>query len=505
MVRGKGDLLIIGESFYDRPETQRILDDLEARADPPWGLSLCTNMDYLEEEGLVLSKKITHVGVTRNPEFGPENTYIHYWSRDWRAIDRELQRFMEREPDLYVPAPTRERLQARALAWEAAAAKPQLPVLHTTMATRDATSDSTSHLLLPTGAATRALPAPDSSSSSSRMADSSTAPSTPGTGGTPATPSTPSGQQQVDPAIVAATFGRLHQEVHDKFETPMLATANGASSTDDMYTAENFELAQSYMRRYTDALTQYGLGPDVSQWPRDTWEHLDVLNKFMNNARDFGNEFGINKVYGKDSNAVSAVQSRYALANSAQSENLPRLREVFATANSFSKNHRELAAQMLAKQTEVEARKMELETLKRSRDEWEAQRKKFEEEAVSAKAAAEEAVKRARIEALTPPAAALSKPGPQAIDATATGRGLAAISGSNNDMAMPGLPNVRIGKPVGAWFSNMAKHNTDNFDRNAAGVYARDEATLRTTNSLAEIMKSQRRPPLTVDVKIKPQ
>lgn len=89
---------------------RQIVDDIKAGG--KWGLSFVTDMMLRgnPEHKIVDSLNITSLGVTKNPAWGNEGTWIHEWSEDEVAFRQMLRDRYLSQVGMYVPAAARERL-----------------------------------------------------------------------------------------------------------------------------------------------------------------------------------------------------------------------------------------------------------------------------------------------------------------------------------------------------------------------------------------------------------
>jgi hypothetical protein len=487
LVRPNGDLLCISELYYDRAETHGIIDDL--RAGRRWGLSLCTNYKILPDTGRVLSKRITHLGVTQNPEFGPENSWIHYAHTSWEGVDDTLQTLMDREPGMYVPSGTRTRLRERQT-------RRGVRTVTGTATATPAPSARTSHLPPAARLATPLAPPIARVGSAHRpMADTTSSSSLIAPPVTPATPATPDvvaaapppSQQQPSQQQLLNRFLQVHNEVDGRFNN--VVNSSGEWNV-DTFTPGNMNVAHTFMERYGSLLNDAGFNAtNMSKWPAGTVERLTSLNKFVDHAK----AHGANTVDAIMSDVpggatpemlAAAEYSKLAIENFSRPEYLPVATQVMATGNHMHRNQRALAAQLLAKQSEVESKKMELEKssgdLKRSRDEWDAERKRMQTEYDAKLAEAVSAAgKRVRTETSAVVAAQDNKTAAAAVTVD--------TMASRGPVGMPDLPNVRISSASAGWLRNLGAANTPLFEKRAATLPAGQTAALNAT--LAELRK----------------
>lgn len=108
LVRANGHLLVIGELYAERSETQMIMKDLIS-GKHRWGVSLCT--DYMEHATTrrISDKRVSHVGITKNPEYGDEGTWFHIVSGSKKFFyDKLDENIIRNEPGMFVPDSLRE-------------------------------------------------------------------------------------------------------------------------------------------------------------------------------------------------------------------------------------------------------------------------------------------------------------------------------------------------------------------------------------------------------------
>lgn len=102
MVRGNGDLLIVGEIWSERPERHMIISELHEGK--KWGVSLCTDLIMNPDHTYVYKKDITHVGVTRNPDYGSDGTWIYEASASkYDIYEKLLNNYIKNDEQAHVP------------------------------------------------------------------------------------------------------------------------------------------------------------------------------------------------------------------------------------------------------------------------------------------------------------------------------------------------------------------------------------------------------------------
>ncbi len=107
MVDSYGNLHTIGELFYNKPETEMIKNGI--LMGEKWGLSFGTDFEEIVGQGRVASKRFTHLGITKDPEFGPEGTWIKVMTDNTRDLHKIIQEHYLNVPGLYASPKTRAR------------------------------------------------------------------------------------------------------------------------------------------------------------------------------------------------------------------------------------------------------------------------------------------------------------------------------------------------------------------------------------------------------------
>jgi hypothetical protein len=89
----RNNLVIEGEMFQSE-EGKRILQDY-LHDGKKYGVSAWTDLKMYPGKGKdgsdLIEKKITHIGITRNPALGEENSYIHEFSNSKEAIHKKIR------------------------------------------------------------------------------------------------------------------------------------------------------------------------------------------------------------------------------------------------------------------------------------------------------------------------------------------------------------------------------------------------------------------------------
>ena len=450
MVRPNGHLLGVCEIFHERPETRRIAADI--RAGKRWGSSLCTNLTTNADESEVLSKRITHIGITQDPQWGtndPEvggDTWIHLVAESPQGFYTKLKElYLDQEPGAYVPMEMRMRMVEMRAEWDRAAATPA-PV-----DTRQLASDSTARLHAPATATPRApLPSP---SSALIMADSSAITPMEGivaTGAAAAAPATAATSSAPAPAAAPAfDTGRI--------PTIQRATADFMRRISDPAMPDRIQIDLDAVRMAEELAKEWGsvvrhLESDA--WPEDAFKSLVTLQEYIKKAKNETKEWATG-FYGADG---MTERMKDALLNPTAPQNLEPARQLYATRNKGMASQADFERRLLEKQTELavankKAAEVE-ESLKRTREERDKERADFErrlnqlEQSASTRigGASDPVVppaKRARSDEPAAAAAAATTAAAETklVDVTAT-RATGGAAGYVRP-SMQGLPNVR--------------------------------------------------------------
>lgn len=112
MVDADGSLLLVCQISPTKTEFDRVLRGI-LNNNERWGLSLGTDIAWRDADELEIGfKRISHVGVTLHPAYGPEGSYFHDVALDSNLLLRDvLPRYLSR-PGLYAPRNLRERVAA---------------------------------------------------------------------------------------------------------------------------------------------------------------------------------------------------------------------------------------------------------------------------------------------------------------------------------------------------------------------------------------------------------
>lgn len=427
-VRQNGQLLIIGEMFFERPESRQIIADIEAGH--YWGVSLCTNLTMDADMTTVYSKRVTHIGVTKDPEFGAENTWIHLAATNWPAFYRELAtNFIAKEPNMYMSAGLRAmvapylspRIGVQAAASRHSASKPAVRL------------------------ATQAPAGPVLHFSKHRQ--------------TPTTTTKMDQQQQP----LQSQLNR--DEVLGKVKSFLTSLVEASNGGELPIGVKQLESASAHRSALMSLLQQDGIATHSDKWPSDIVDSLlslrDYEHESLKKTRDFSQNFY--------SDAEVRAYTDRALQNPTLPENLPYVAQVMSSRQSMLMNQREMDEKikqnkslLTAKETELAGQTAEIESLRRKCAESEKQLQLQLEKTTQES-------KRPRLDAPAP-ANSTTTTELKSIDAAAsTGSRTNAAGG----FSMPtNLPNARIVQPgSNAPWKDYAPQNTPVFADFAAKGY----------------------------------
>lgn len=114
MVHPKGDLLVVGEVYRERPEADAIM--ISMKNGQKWGLSFWTDLPHVERGAdyggtdKVKRLRLSHIGITIDPAWGME-TMVAEWSDNKDAIMRRLAEKYSTMPGIYIPSETKKRIE----------------------------------------------------------------------------------------------------------------------------------------------------------------------------------------------------------------------------------------------------------------------------------------------------------------------------------------------------------------------------------------------------------
>lgn len=108
MVDDDYGVIVMGYISSSRPEAEYIVKSIQQGKN--WGLSFYT--EHLLDETTYRSYEIqiTHLGITLNPAWAEENSWIYEWSKDPVAIRHYARSVYMQRPGIYIPDETRNRL-----------------------------------------------------------------------------------------------------------------------------------------------------------------------------------------------------------------------------------------------------------------------------------------------------------------------------------------------------------------------------------------------------------
>lgn len=133
MVDEKSNVVAVGEIYGDRPEAHALFGSM--RAGKNWGLSFFTDMETDAATGDVKRLRLSHLGVTTDPAWAQEGTWIHTYSDKREPFKRALrERYLSR-PGWQVSDVTRRRYGLDSQGPPSVSAA---PTAHTTASTRGA-------------------------------------------------------------------------------------------------------------------------------------------------------------------------------------------------------------------------------------------------------------------------------------------------------------------------------------------------------------------------------
>lgn len=112
MIDAAGNLIIIGHIRWLSEAMKNIIEGTNLRGER-WGLSVGTNLLKDSETGAIVHRSVGHVGVTLDPEYGPEGTFIHFASTSLSGLLADLLPYVQK-PGMYVPATLRKRIEEAA-------------------------------------------------------------------------------------------------------------------------------------------------------------------------------------------------------------------------------------------------------------------------------------------------------------------------------------------------------------------------------------------------------
>lgn len=313
LVRENGQLLLASEIYYERPEVKRIVRDIESGS--PWGVSLCTDYLLRESDKTVHGKKITHVGVTKVPEFGEDgNTWMHLVAMSPATFYRELhEQVVRHEPGIFM--------------------SPNLRRLIDEHQQRHSASEPRAHLSPAAASERRFTTASRSMSETAQPFDFEALP-------------------------VAHEIDQFFNTIKDA-ET---GTIN--------YTGENVERAQSLFEQLNATVQKAGI-TNFTDVPQPVFDRLVALTTFRNQSFDRAKK-AVESIYGDQASEAQ----RYQEALKRPIENLAVVKSVMATNYAWEKNQRAVETQLKEHREKLA---LEAKRAQQAQDEMSLLKRKYDE------------------------------------------------------------------------------------------------------------------------------
>ncbi len=110
MVDAAGNVVTVGVVYGNRPESHALFKSM--RAGTRWGLSFFTEMETDATTGDVQRLRLSHLGITTDPAWGDEGTWIHNYSDRREPFQRALRERYLARPGWTVAPATRRRYAA---------------------------------------------------------------------------------------------------------------------------------------------------------------------------------------------------------------------------------------------------------------------------------------------------------------------------------------------------------------------------------------------------------
>lgn len=385
IVRPNGQLLTVNEHYHERPETKAIIKDLNSgRA---WGVSLCTNLVMKADMTKIYSKKVTHVGVTRDPEYGDHNTWIHLAATNWPAFYAQLAELIVREPGWYMSDALLEQvmpyvadIRKKRADVEAAAT----PMVQQVSASRHRASETAPRL---GGAGPLTRPQYSLASSSLRraprpatMSDPMATPTATPTVATPtATPGSTSvtilggGGGSGGSGLSAPRLSRDEVVRNGQLFMKELAEKANGNFENLPITPDYLKQSERLLSNMYDYIKQERLSENVKNWGNDILDTIMELRQYQDHSVRRTNEF-IDSFYGDDVAVKEAAKA--ALNNPILPDNLPLVSQVMATRNAALVNQgqkeeqiRKATADLKLREEEVAKKTKEIEEFRKAMEE----------------------------------------------------------------------------------------------------------------------------------------
>lgn len=350
LVDHEDNCLITGYVDQKRPEMRQIIADMMVHR-KKWGLSAYTRFEYENERRDTVrpgSKRITHVGVTLNPDFAEEDSYIFEYSTNPTAIARVVR---EREIQQRCGLANAECLEAWGVAPNVV--RHVLSVLEANISQPDGRPNATA--LPPVPEYPVSIMA-SSTSGSSNTIQQPTAPLSPlaqntalskpavdameGVTNTGALPAQQQQQQQPPPSPPGPVAG-ASQELRDSIHKALVEAQKNIA---DMSPIDKDSAITETLERCRAALREYNLRLDEMPWEfRRTYNALE--NDLM--ARREGWATELQKMGGADNNF-----NRELVEKMRSNATLPTERRQLAAFVEANKTEREVSQKRFEEERE---------------------------------------------------------------------------------------------------------------------------------------------------------
>jgi hypothetical protein len=404
MVRSNGQLLGVGEIFHEQPEARLIVADINAGA--KWGVSLCTDLRITPDWIDVTYKKIKHLGVTKNPEYGDENTWIHLAGVSADIFYRELvDNYINRDLGMYVPDAMIKQLENMLGRGRILPRKNLRDIPMMVGASRELASNPESRLFpqgqnsspltttfftpstLPDFGKSPWVSSPHLDQKKSQWLSPSPAPNTrsimsappatvptgdPMTGVTNTNPATPIPSSSSSsssaaahpptsstPAAVAPNAGNF-TALGEEIKAFLKGTLGGDGNP--VVGIDTLAKARQYSESVADYINKSGAGSNVTAWPKDSLNLLTMLSSLQETSKAENQEFA-KKFYADNPQLANTVGK--ALENPLDNENLPAAALVFATKPKWEASEREKLTNQREQEAVIALKNQELELSKK--------------------------------------------------------------------------------------------------------------------------------------------
>ncbi len=365
-VREDGQFLHTVEMFHEYPDiSKRIEDDINNGK--RWGVSLGKDLKIAPDRFDILSKEITHIGLTPTPQYGDAQqggTWMNIVAKTPETFYTKLkEQLFDKEPGLYMPPQARERIGRLV---------PQ-KLVQVGASQALAQSDSPSPLILPL-AALAPSPTPVAASTHEKvtfMAAAAPQPTDPMQGVTATTPApapitvatltAAAAQAPQTPSVnIGAQFVELQQRVEalkkktrpDPAKPPVISKP---------FVDEGTKLMQDM-----DALMT---GLSVRQWSPEALSMLNTLVEYNAYSEKAALDHA-QELFGNDPVLLNAIATAFREPHK-KMESLDASVQVFASLSNSLKNTEEFNRQFSTQRAKTIQLENENITLKRERDEFE--------------------------------------------------------------------------------------------------------------------------------------